>query len=269
MILQDFSPPAVARAIELNSIEGVKLWSNWPGIEVREERDLIWTLTSIPFPIFNNVLGARLAPEDVESGIEAVLARVKERNVPMAWWLGPTTEPADLGRHLEARGFTHVEDPPGMAVDLLALSGETQTPPGLTIEEVLDQGTLAESCQLFGALFEFPDFAAEAWSSMISSMALGTQSPLRHFLARLEGRPVATSSLFFGAGVAGISSVGTLPAVRRQGIGTTITLRPLQEARRAGYRIGTLFSSQMGEKMYLRMGFKEYCRGGIYIWKND
>jgi hypothetical protein len=50
MILQDFSPPLVARAIEVNGIKVVKLWSNWPGIKVHEEGDLIWTLTSIPFP---------------------------------------------------------------------------------------------------------------------------------------------------------------------------------------------------------------------------
>src|SRR5262249_51186003 len=92
------------------------------------------------------------------------------------------------------------------------------------------------------------------------------QGAWHHFLGRWDGEPVATATLFLGAGVAGIFFVFTLPQARRQGIGASITLAGLQYARRRGYRIGILGASSMGYAVYQRLGFREYCRFGIYEW---
>ena len=101
---------------------------------------------------------------------------------------------------------------------------------------------------------------------MYAAMGLGTDLPWRHYLASPDGTPVATSSLFLGAGIAGIHSVATVPDARGQGIGTAVTLEPLREARRRGYRLGALFSSEMAVNLYLRIGFREYCKANLYLW---
>jgi predicted acetyltransferase len=76
----------------------------------------------------------------------------------------------------------------------------------------------------------------------------------------LNGKAVATSSLFLSGRAAGIYSVSTLPRARGKGIGAVLTLRPLQEAREMGYRVGVLQSSEMGFNVYKRLGFRHLCQ---------
>jgi len=86
------------------------------------------------------------------------------------------------------------------------------------------------------------------------------------YLARTEGRPVGTCALHL-ENAAGVYSVGTLPSVRRQGIGTALSLRALADARSAGYSIATLTASELGARLYIALGFKEYCRYREYVWR--
>ena len=46
-----------------------------------------------------------------------------------------------------------------------------------------------------------------------------------------------------------------------------VTLAALREARDLGFTIGVLGSSEMGYGVYLRLGFIEYCRIGLYEWR--
>jgi len=73
------------------------------------------------------------------------------------------------------------------------------------------------------------------------------------YLARIDGRPVGTSALHLGA-AAGLYSVGTLPLVRRQGVGTALSKRALVDARSAGYRVATLTASELGADSMSRLG---------------
>ncbi len=268
-ILEDFSPALIADAIEQNGIEGCRAWAVWREMDFHEGRDMAWTITNVPFALFNNVLRARIAPERLEKEIEAALDRVKARGVSMAWWIGPDSRPEDLGKHLEKFGFTLAADSPMMAADLFSFEENPPRPRGLVIDEVTHIAALRTWNRIMTDVYEFPDFARAPWFNMHASMGLGPALPWRHFLGKLDGKPVATASLFFGAGVAGIANVATVEQARVQGIATAMTLALAREARHRGYRITTLFSSKMAEKMYRRLGFQEYGKGGFYIWTNE
>jgi GNAT superfamily N-acetyltransferase len=153
-----------------------------------------------------------------------------------------------------------------MAADLPSLNDDLPMPLDLVVEEVNDAETLMTWCQISSEVLELPPFTAEAWSGIFASVPFGPGKVHRHYLARLGGVPVGTSSVYYGAGVAGISSVATVPEARRKGVGSAVTLEPLKEARRLGYRIATLFSSEMAVSMYQKLGFKEYCRCSLYLW---
>jgi ribosomal protein S18 acetylase RimI-like enzyme len=268
-ILKDFSPATLVNAIERNAIEGVKAWANWPEMEYREDYDMVSTLTNIPSALFNNVLKAQLKSDNIEERIDTVLERARMRNIPMSWWIGPSTTPSKLGLYLEAQGWTLADSNSGMATDLHALIDNLPKPDGLRIDEVANVETLRAWGHVTTSVYEFPELAKEPWFDIHLSMGLGTEQPWRHYIAWLDGQPVAAASLFLGAGVAGIANVATLPEARRQGIGGTITLEPLREARRMGYRVGILFASEMGKGLYRKLGFREYCKGTEYVWADD
>ncbi len=265
-ILSDFSPHVLAAAIEKNGVDCCLSWAGWPEMELHRDDRMDWTITDVAFPFFNNVFNARLPEGDILSSIEEAIEPFRRRKVPAFWWTGPATRPVDLGQHLEQAGLEHCFQAPAMAGDLDAMNETTSPPGGFSVEEVIDEAGLRDWCHVMTPLYQFPDFAAKPWFQMLASLGLGPDQPLRHYLARLDGKPVATASLYLGAGVAGISSVGTLPDHRHHGIGTALTVAAFQEAKRLGYRVGTLFSSVMGEPMYKRIGFREYGRGHCYVW---
>jgi GNAT superfamily N-acetyltransferase len=202
-----------------------------------------------------------LTPKTVDATVAVTLDHFKQRNVPALWLIGPSSQPADLGRTLVAHGFSHTSDDPGMAMDLHKLNDNMPSPAGFVIERVDDATALRIWCGFSGqadltnALFELG-----------MAISFGAERPLRHYLGWLNGQPVATASLVLGGGVAGICNVMTIPEAQRQGIGSLMTAVPLREARSMGYRIGVLQSTKMGVQVYRRLGFQEYCTIGIYLW---
>jgi GNAT superfamily N-acetyltransferase len=264
-ILTDFSPHALANAIEANQIGFYADLGRSSLIELKDDPEVLWFLTGLPFARFNCVLRARFAGHDVGAKVDAALAPFEARRVPMMWHTGPSTRPADLGQRLVARGLVHAESEPGMAADLLALRDDPLIPPGLRVEQVADARALDMWVAVFVRAFSLPDALREATFQVELELSLARDQPRRLYLGRLDGQPVASSMLFLGNGVAGVYGVGTIPEARRRGIGTAMTQVPLLQARALGYRIATLHASPMGLRSYRRLGFEEYCVLDRYV----
>jgi len=152
-------------------------------------------------------------------------------------------------------------------VDLSALPEKASIPEELEIEQVRDEESLAAWKGTLAQGFGEGPVEAEWVGEMYRRLGLGDDGPWRHYLGRLGSEPVATSTLFLGAGVAGIYFVSTIERARRRGIGAALTLAPLQEAREMGYRLGVLGASPIGYPVYRRLGFREYCRICLYEWR--
>jgi ribosomal protein S18 acetylase RimI-like enzyme len=264
-ILQNFSPQALIQAIEANLFGLYCQVRHWPRVDLHDDPELLWTISDIPYFLFNSSLRADLPPQEVEPAIRAAIQRGQHHQVPIGWLIGPTTRPADLGERLLAHGFTLADSEPGMAVDCKQVNGSLPAAHGLSIEWVKDAQTLKTWSLTKGAGFDQPNFVSEAFYDFYLNLGFETSSPVQLYLGWLDGLPVATSKLFLGAGVAGIYDVSTIPAARRQGIGAAMTLRPLLDARSRGYQVGILQASEMGANIYRQLGFQEYCRINVYV----
>jgi GNAT superfamily N-acetyltransferase len=268
-VLQDLSAPALADAIEENFWKVFNLFQRFSQTELYVGPDIHWVITGIAHPLFNVFGHANLAPDAVDSAIKAAIDRGRSRNVPISWRIGPTTSPTDLGVYLERHGFTLAWDEPGMAADLLMLNERLPKPTGLVIERVGDADTLEQFLSTAAVGFGLPGSIEGTFQELWASIGVGPKVPLRHYLGWLDGKPVATSSLILGAGVAGIYIVVTVPEARRKGIGAAMTLVPCREARALGYRVAVLGASEMGYGVYKKVGFREYCKASFYVWKSD
>ena len=262
-ILNDLSTPNLISAIELNLFAFMPVVGRWPRAQVHDETEILWSMTNVPFPVFNSIMRAQLTPARVDAVIEFVMAEAKSRSVPVLWWTGPTTQPGDLGRYLEEHGFSCAGQPPGMAAELGRLDEHPAMPVGFALQQATDNETLKQWSQVCAKGFGMPDFAGEAFYDV---MCHADQDTTRAYLGRLGGEPVAASLLLLAAGVAGIYNVATIPQARRKGIGARMTDMPLLEARTMGYKAAILQASDMGESVYRSMGFQEYCKFGQYIW---
>ena len=273
---------SMVNAVEANLFAFFPLLARWPRAEAHDDPDMIWTLSDAPYPLFNSICRARVAAKDADEAIRIAMARCARKRVPMLWWTGPQSEPADLEDRLIAHGF-YADYSTGMAVDLErrlkppltgdSLEGDPSTSlraggfgRRLSFDLVRDAAALkrwcAVLCEGFGAPIEFGD----AFAAFALAVGLAPPSPLRHYLASIDGAAVGTASIFNGAGVAGIYDVSTLPSHRRQGIGAAITRAAMRVARDDGHRMAILHSSAMGNRMYQSVGFKECCRIGQFVY---
>lgn len=264
MMRDDLSAAALAAAIEENGAEFLIAMGRAGGGEERDDA-VRWTIGGSPIDYHNAVVAARLDVATADAAIAAATARMRARKVPGSWHLGPGMTPADLGQRLVDHGFDYAGDDIGMAADLGQLQ-QTVLPASLAISRVETPEELSIWVETLGK--GFGEGPAEAqWVGEIYAR-LGFEHPAwRHYLGRLDGVPVATATLFLGAGVAGIYFVFTVPEARGRGIGGALTLAPLLEARALGYRVGVLGASTMGEPVYRRLGFREYCRIGLFEWR--
>lgn len=256
-ILTDLTPESLTRAIEENLFSLLRAIGTLPGGRLEETDEMLRVWTGLPSPMFNGV---------ARTQVERVSLRLLDE--PFFWWTGPQSSPSDLDERLEAAGFSPSGlNWPGMAMPLEAIDEEQAAPPGVEVERATTEPELDEWGRAFCAAFDLPPWSAQAWIE--AARRLGFRDlPWKHWIARIDGDPAGIGLSHVGGGVIGLYGIGTIPAARRRGVGSALTLVPMLAAREAGFRAAILHATPDGERLYPRLGFRPYCRisrflGGI------
>jgi ribosomal protein S18 acetylase RimI-like enzyme len=258
-IQTDVSDEALVTAIRANMCDFFRHLSRSDPTEHFENKQFTRWYTALPHPWFNGVLSSNPYREDDKSFIDETIQyfRLKGTNT-FTLWMEPHLKPSDSEPALSSHGFGFSNDTPGMAVDLNEMNDSIQSVDGFEIRTVDDEESLKNWAKVFVNGYGLPP----AWESITFDLwvQLGLDLPIRNYLGYWNGEPVSTSTVFYGGGAAGIYCVATLPEARGKGIGAAITLKPLQDAREMGYRVGVLQSSELGFNVYQRLGFRHLCQ---------
>ena len=240
-----------------------------PGAVFYRAHNVTWYTTPVVSPMFTGAMRFNLADHEIDDAIKQVKSKLADSGAPFAfWWRRPEYRPHDLGPRLVAHGVEpwHLEAP-GMAIEIDRMTNNVAIPSNLRIEVVKTLGELLDWKPAFVAGMEVPEFAGQAWVDATSQAGI-ERAKWRLLTAYLADGPVAVAGVIGVAGVASVFAVATTPSARRQGIGGAITEAGLRLMRSEGYRWGVLFSTDVGEPVYRRLGFKPYCTISRYLWRN-
>jgi len=267
-ILHDFSETELVKAsIKTN-------WENYhyclgrsPSVELSVGRYLTWLITNMPDHFMNLVVCTQLPSDGIDELIDSALTHFKSLNIRRLSWLAREGVPAtEIKKFLLVHGLTFSESfATEMAADLRSLPDSLPTPIGLKIVPVVAGKTLRQWIHVASTGFGVRGEFEKVWYDFFVEAIFDTR--FRTYLAVLNDQPVATSQLFLSAGVAGIYNVTCIPEVRGQGIGAAITLAPLLQAREMGYHISILQASQLGYRVYRRLGFQDFGQLSVYLWE--
>src|SRR6185436_1810814 len=155
-------------------------------------------------------------------------------------------------------GLAPDEGVPGMAMPL-----DAWAPPGpqddIEILPATDAGAFHEAMDVMFEGFEIPRDAQPAFEERFADFCFGPRAIQTTYIARIDGRPVATSLGMVVDDVVGIYNVATSPDARRRGAGTAVTAAAMTAARAQGAKWAILESSEMGRSVYERLGFRQVC----------
>lgn len=253
----------LAAEIEANLAHHFSLFGSLPGSVGSITRDRTWVATRVSHPVPNGVFRFEVSPSHTDIAIDEILSEFDSRAIPFRWIVGPSARPADLGDRLQARGLCHTRDWIGMAADLEPARAFDRRSEA-AIAEVESVGNFADYLRVLGDGFGFPDELIDLFGATFGQRTLGPSEPLRHFVAYVDGRPAATTTIHAVEGVAGIYWVATVPWARRRGIGTDLVDYVLCAAALAGARLAVLHSTAMGLGPYRRAGFRDVCLLALY-----
>jgi ribosomal protein S18 acetylase RimI-like enzyme len=218
--------------------------------DARCERRDGYTFLAFPtFPV-RDLNGMWVDSDAAATQIETARAEAQELGTPFGVMVREGRSPAVEQAALEL-GFEATVRIPGMAVTRDELREPAASEVQVLRVETADglAQALAVGASGFGIA---PELAASIYSLEVAAL-----DGLRYYLARVDGRDVATAAGFTIGDATTIFSVATSPEHRGKGYGSAVTAHAVRDGFAAGAEVAVLQSSAMGESVYRRLGFRE------------
>lgn len=255
----------VNRELADRALDNFRVHATFPSRGVAEARieessALTWVDSGLAPDSFNVVLGARLDSGSVRGRAREIAAHFESVGRAFSWWVSPGDRPEDLGDRLAESGLASEERELAMACALERLR-ETARLAGLTIERARTPELLFEFARINAENWRPPDALVERYYARAAGHLLGPESPLRFYVARREGKPVAAVEIAQSAGTLGVYNLSTRREHRNAGIGAALLAAALKtEQGTTGATLAVLQAAAAATGLYRRLGFEEFGR---------
>jgi hypothetical protein len=212
-------------------------------------------------PTWAGISGVNVAPDE----IEALVAEVRER-VPaekeQAWWIGPSSEPADLHERLVALGFREPRDRVA-TLHAVALAEEpAPMPAGVTVRRIETFEDFVAAREVQWDAFDHPEDRRAAVRPRLredfeESLAIGV--PVS-FLAELDGRPAATGMSIPSERGALLIAGSTAAWARGRGLYRALVRARWDDAVERGTpALAVMANPDTSYPILKRLGFQDVC----------
>ncbi len=248
----------------MNEIDALEqnLWGQWSQFGAPDGCSYQWDdeICQLDTPIasfpYNGVFKFR-ADANPEARIDAVNRHFDGRAVRYFWLVHPTAQPSDLDQLLAARGFVENEVFNGMVVEPSRLDAPHLAPDGVQIHEIrpAEESVVLE---LVANRWSVPTDAMQYLQAFFRSARIGEPgSPMRGWLATINGAPVGKAFTYRTGNIVGLYGVATQPEARGKGVGAAICARALKDSCDQDVNLLVLHSTPMAHDLYRRFGFRD------------
>lgn len=215
-----------------------------PAIEKTDEA-FVW-LSDIPHPLFNAVM--HLSTDHAKAKVNALLQNIPVEN-PISFWVHPQNTVEGLDTILKEIGFGPVLTCSVMGCPVKPIN---------TLNYDIRPADKETFYQIIADIFQFDELIKERYADLMGRIGA------ENYLIYLDGKPVGTGTLFPNGETGGIFNISTLPQYERRGCGEAMMRHLMDRASTLKLKQLVLLSSQMAEKLYLKLGFVKAFDVDIY-----
>ena len=257
----DAAKERIVRDIEHNICQRMQyVQSRTASMKVHNINETLCVNSGLEVDIFNKSYGGVITEEVANNVMQYYL----QRKLPMAWWVGPSsTQHKDWDKNMQNAGFVRSVMDVGMHYDVDKHVLEPRTiPDELVIEECIEGKDFTDFGEVMASIL---GDRVKGFYGYIGSLPEKSRDDIRLFVGRVDGRPVASVSVFC-TNIAGIYDVFTCPDMQRKGYGSAMLYTALKFAIERGFKDIVLQSTPEGLGLYKRFGFEGVCE--FDIWSN-
>ncbi len=246
-ILSQADPELLSHATENNLYDLYTEIGKLDKGELFVQEDIEWVIARPYWPNF--IFRPQFKPQSISLRLSQIIRKIRELDAPPVMQVGNQAKPTDLDDCLKRNGFQMMVERSRMALDLKAKYLSSETPNKLDIFKIKNR----EDFEIW------IDVALRSFNSYLGKDIFGSLlngEKVRFYSGVHNGQVVATSMVFFSAGVAGIYFVSVVPELRNRGMGKEMMLRCIYDAQELGYNYCILQATDIGEHLYRSLGFK-------------
>jgi GNAT superfamily N-acetyltransferase len=252
--------------VRYNHANFIKMWewyTKTPRGNMYRDDNVLRYETGIPGPLWSGILMSSCNDDEAALLIEKHMEYFRSAGLlGFMWYVVPSTNPRTMGDKLEEQEFSKFTSSPMMSIDLHNLPKRKEIP-GLEIRPVRSKEEMTTFDKVLKTQFQLGEDAFKKIYEIECRYGFEEDCPRQLYVAYLDGIPVSTNFMILDDDVAGWYKIVTHPDYCRRGIGTAVTLAPLYDAKERGYNVGVIQSTEVGFKVYSRLGFNE---DGILDW---